>query len=478
MRALEQLEPKSVFYYFEELTRIPHGSRNTKAISDYVVRFARERGLRCRQDDANNVVIWAPGTAGYEASAPVLLQGHLDMVAEKDPDSDFDFTKDALRLRVDGDWLKAAGTTLGGDDGIAGAMMLAILDDPSIPHPPLECVFTTDEEIGMLGAAALDAEDLKGRRMLNLDSEDEGIFTVSCAGGACANISLPLASAPASGTAFAVTVSGLAGGHSGEEINKGRANANVLLGRVLRALGQKAAFRLVLCAGGSKDNAIPPLSKAVVVAAEADVSSVCRGMETVFRREYAAADPKIAVSCAPAASAGAALTEEATARVCDFLTLCPNGIYAMSREISGLVQTSCNLGILNADEKGLRAVVSVRSSIATQKDMLLEKLGALSSLLGGSMAVEGDYPAWEYRRESPVREEIVKTYRELFGKEPEIKAIHAGLECGLFAGKLPGLDAVSFGPDMKDIHTSREMLSIPSTQRVWKLLLGTLRRLR
>ena len=478
MRILENLDPKPVFYYFEELCRIPHGSRNTKAVSDFCVRFARERGLWCRQDGANNVVIKAPAAPGYEASAPVILQGHLDMVAEKDPDSSFDFTKDALRLRAEGDWLGADGTTLGGDDGIAAAMMLALLADPAIPHPALECVFTTDEEIGMLGAMALDASCLEGRRMLNLDSEDEGIFTVSCAGGAGANVSLPLTSAPAGGEAFALTVSGLAGGHSGEEINKGRANASVLMGRVLRALAAKGPFRLVSCAGGSKDNAITPLAKAVVSAPEAAVQAVCRETEAVFRHEYAAADPGIRVSCAPAGAAAAALDPASTRRVCDFLTLCPCGVYAMSREIPGLVQTSCNLGILQADAAGLRAVVSVRSSVATQKAMLLDKLAALAALLGGGVEVAGDYPAWEYRRDSPVRELVVESYRELFGREPEIKAIHAGLECGLFSGKLPGLDCVSFGPDMRDIHTSRERLSIPSTRRVWQLLLETLKRMK
>ena len=481
MRVLEQLEPKPVFRFFEELCAIPHGSTNTRAISDYCVRFAEARGLSCDQDAANNVVIRAPGTPGYEKAAPVLLQGHLDMVTEKADGVAFDFLRDGLRLHVEGDFLSASGTTLGGDDGIAGAMMLALLDDPSIPHPPLEAVFTTDEEIGMLGAQALDGSLLKGRRMLNLDSEDEGIFTVSCAGGASAVVKLPLRSAPCSGAALAVSVCGLRGGHSGEEINKGRANANQLMGRLLNRLVPAAGCRIVSVKGGLKDNAIPLLSAAVLdvpAGQEQAVRALCGALEADFRREFAAADPGVRVEVSSAQPAGEAMTEESSRRVSDFLTLSPNGIYAMSMDIPGLVQTSCNLGILEADGDGLRAVTSVRSSVASQKTMLLDRISVLAERLGGTLAVTGDYPAWEYRQDSPMRELVTAVYRDLFGREPQVKAIHAGLECGLFSGKLPGLDAVSFGPDMRDIHTSREKLSISSTARVWALLLETLRRMK
>ena len=489
-RVLENLEPKAVFHFFEDLTRIPHGSRNTKAISDYCVSFAKERGLWVYQDALNNVIIKKPASAGYEASPAVILQGHLDMVAEKTPESPIDFTKDALELRIEGDYVSANGTTLGGDDGIAVAMALAVLDSDVIAHPALEVVFTVDEEIGMEGAQGLDFTQLSARRMLNVDSEDEGIFTVSCAGGASANVSIGLTSAPCALACAHLTVSGLIvglgsaafyagliGGHSGQEIDKGRANANLLLGRVLNAVQCKLSFRLVSAAGGLKDNAIPNASEAVLALREEDLSAareIAAACEADFRKEYAAADPGVTIALEPAPACEQALTEEATLRVIHFLLLVPNGIAAMSMDIPGLVQTSCNLGIFHVEDGVLTAVSSVRSSVSSQKQMLLVRIDALAQLLGGSLHVTGAYPAWEYRRESPLRDKLAAVYTQQTGKEPKIEAIHAGLECGLFAGQLPGLDCVSFGPDLVDIHTTREKMSISSVQRTWQFLLGAL----
>ena len=425
-RVLENLEPKAVFHFFEDLTRIPHGSRNTKAISDYCVSFAKERGLWVYQDALNNVIIKKPASAGYEASPAVILQGHLDMVAEKTPESPIDFTKDALELRIEGDYVSANGTTLGGDDGIAVAMALAVLDSDVIAHPALEVVFTVDEEIGMEGAQGLDFTQLSARRMLNVDSEDEGIFTVSCAGGASANVSIGL---------------------------------------------------LVSAAGGLKDNAIPNASEAVLALREEDLSAareIAAACEADFRKEYAVADPGVTIALEPTPACEQALTEEATLRVIHFLLLVPNGIAAMSMDIPGLVQTSCNLGIFHVEDGVLTAVSSVRSSVSSQKQMLLVRIDALAQLLGGSLHVTGAYPAWEYRRESPLRDKLAAVYTQQTGKEPKIEAIHAGLECGLFAGQLPGLDCVSFGPDLVDIHTTREKMSISSVQRTWQFLLGAL----
>ena len=383
------------------------------------------------------------------------------MVAEKTPESPIDFTKDALDLRVEGDYVSANGTTLGGDDGIAVAMALAVLDSSEIAHPALEVVFTVDEEIGMEGAQGLDFSQLSARRMLNVDSEDEGIFTVSCAGGASANVSI--------------------GGHSGQEIDKGRANANLLLGRVLNAVQSKLSFRLVSAAGGLKDNAIPNAAEAVLALREEDLSAareIAAACEADFRKEYAAADPGVTVAREPAPACDQALTEEATLRVVRFLLLVPNGIAAMSMDIPGLVQTSCNLGIFHVTDSVLTAVSSVRSSVSSQKQMLLARIDALSQLLGGSLHVTGAYPAWEYRRESPLRDKLAAVYTQQTGKTPKIEAIHAGLECGLFAGQLPGLDCVSFGPDLADIHTTREKMSISSVQRTWRFLLGALEALK
>ena len=477
MRVLEQLEPKNVLSFFEDLCAIPHGSGNTKAISDYCVKFAESRGLEVHQDGLNNVVIVKPATPGYEAAPTVIVQGHLDMVAEKAPDSSFNFLTDGLELVVDGDFIRAKGTTLGGDDGIAVAMALAILDSSEIAHPALEAVFTVDEEIGMEGAQGLDFSQLSARRMLNIDSEDEGIFTVSCAGGASANVSVGLTMAPNAAPCAKLTVSGLIGGHSGQEIDKGRANANLLLGRVLDAMQKKLSYRLVSAAGGLKDNAIPNASEAVLALREEDLSAareIAAACEADFRKEYAAADPGVTIALEPAPACEQALTEEATLRVIHFLLLVPNGIAAMSMDIPGLVQTSCNLGIFHVEDGVLTAVSSVRSSVSSQKQMLLVRIDALAQLLGGSLHVTGAYPAWEYRRESPLRDKLAAVYTQQTGKEPKIEAIHAGLECGLFAGQLPGLDCVSFGPDLVDIHTTREKMSISSVQRTWQFLLGAL----
>lgn len=481
MRVLEGLQPAAALGFFETLCAIPHGSRDTKAISDYCVRFAQERGLSWQQDASNNVIIRKPASPGYEDHPTVILQGHLDMVCEKDANCDIDFSKDGLRLRHDDTYIFADGTTLGGDDGIAVAMALAILDSSEIAHPALEAVFTVDEEIGMEGAQGLDFSQLSARRMLNIDSEDEGIFTVSCAGGASANVSVGLTMAPNAAPCAKLTVSSLIGGHSGQEINKGRANANILLGRVLDALVQKLPVRLVSAAGGRKDNAIPNAAEAVLTLAEAELPAakqIVAACEADFRKEYVVADPGLRLTLEPAPAAPQALTEEATLRVVRYLLLVPNGIAAMSMDIPGLVQTSCNLGIFHVADGVLTAVSSVRSSVASQKQMLLARFAALSQLLGGSLQVTGAYPAWEYRRESALREKIAAVYEQQTGRAPKIEAIHAGLECGLFAGQLPGLDCVSFGPDLVDIHTAREKMSISSVQRTWKFLLGVLEALK
>ena len=479
MGVLEGLEPRRVFQFFEAMCAIPHGSRNCGAVSDWCVAFAKERDLESHQDQAGNVIIVKEASPGYEAAEPVILQGHLDMVCEKEPGCGKDMAKEGLDLCVEGGFVRARGTTLGGDDGIAVAMALAVLDDDSLPHPRLEAVFTTDEEIGMLGAEALDVSPLRGRKLINLDSEAEGIFTVSCAGGSVAECSLPVKRVPFIGTVLEVTVQGLIGGHSGQEINKGRANANILLGRVLDALVQKLPVRLVSAAGGRKDNAIPNAAEAVLALAEGDLPAakqIVSACTADLRKEYAVADPGVTVTLEKAAVCPQALTEEATLRVVRYLLLVPNGIAAMSMDIPGLVQTSCNLGIFHVADGVLTAVSSVRSSVASQKQMLLARFAALSQLLGGSLQVTGAYPAWEYRRESVLREKMAAVYEQQTGKAPKIEAIHAGLECGLFAGQLPGLDCVSCGPDLLEIHTPRERMSVSSVQRVWAFLLEVLKR--
>ena len=481
MRVLEHLEPKAVFSFFEDLCAIPHGSGNTKAVSDYCRRFAEARGLEVHQDSLNNIIIVKPATEGYEDAPAVILQGHLDMVTEKTAESTINFLTDGLELAVSGDFVHANGTTLGGDDGIAVAMALAVLDAKDLAHPRLECVFTVDEEVGMDGAVGLDVSPLQARRLINIDSEEEGILTVSCAGGAHADVKIAMHANDCALSQAAIQISGLKGGHSGAEIDKGRGNATMLLGRVLQALVDALEVRLVRAEGGLKDNAIPLAANAVIALEDAQMAraqEICAEYEAIFRKEYAASDPDVAITFTPGLVAGKALSLHDTRRVCCFLGLFPNGIAAMSMDIPGLVETSCNLGIFRVDENGLEGSGSVRSSVASRKQMILRHIAVLTEQLGGTVTVAGDYPAWEYRRESHLRDVMCKVYEEQYGQAPKIEAIHAGLECGLFCGKLPGLDAVSFGPDLLDIHTTNERMSISSVQRVWTYLCAVLRELK
>ena len=477
MGVLSGLEPKRVFEIFQELCAIPHGSTHTKAISDWCVEFGKKLGLEWYQDAANNVILIAPATAGYEDAPAVILQGHLDMVCEKEPDCAKDMDTEGLDLFVDGDVIGAKGTTLGSDDGIAVAMALAALEDETLPHPRLEAVLTTEEEIGMLGAAALDVSPLQGRTMLNIDSEVEGVFTVGCAGGSRVSCRLPLVWEPFAGETMTLRISGLAGGHSGVEIDKGRANADLLLGRLLRAASGAAEVRLVSAVGGSKDNAIPAAAEAVLMTADAEAVQAAVGTLTEsLKKEYRAADPGLTVMVEPGAARWLPMDAATTEKAICLLLCLPNGIQAMSMDIPGLVQTSLNLGILACEEGQLSADFSVRSSLASQKQMMQERLRCLTEQIGGHVAIWGDYPAWEYLPESPLRERMTQVYREQYGREPVIETIHAGVECGIFSEKLPGLDCVSFGPDLTDIHTPRERMHIASVQRTWALVREVLKR--
>ncbi len=477
MQVLEHLEPKQVFSFFEAMCAIPHGSRNTKAISDWCVAFAKERGLEHYQDEANNVIIIKPAAPGYEAAQPIILQGHLDMVCEKAAGCPKDMDREGLDLAIDGDYVYAKGTTLGSDDGIAVAMAMAILDDKSLPAPRIEAVFTTDEEIGLLGATALDVSTLKGREMLNLDSEAEGIFTVSCAGGNTTACILPVTRTAFAGATLTVTVGGLTGGHSGAEIHKGRANSNMLMGRVLLTLAQKMDLRIQRVDGGLKDNAIPVETRATLVVSDLQAAEQLAGeMEKTLQNEYRTTDPALFVRAEAAQSTQLPLDQASTGKVICMLQCLPNGIEAMSAEIHGLVQTSLNMGILVTEEDVVRASYSVRSSVDSQKQMLKERLSCLMEQLGGRVEFSGEYTGWQYQEHSPLRERMVAVFQEQYGKAPKIEAIHAGLECGIFAGKMPGLDCVSIGPDLLEIHTPREKMSISSVQRVWAFLLEVLKR--
>lgn len=477
-RKLQGLEPESVFRYFEEICAIPHGSRNTKAISDYLVSFAKAHGIRYRQDESNNVVIFAPGTCGLEDHESVILQGHMDMVCEKDAGCPLDMAVDGLDVTHDGCCIFAKGTTLGGDDGIAVAYALAILDDNTIAHPPLEVIITVDEEIGMLGAAAMDLADVKGRTMLNLDSEDEGIFTVSCAGGATCTVSLNAERKAVYGPCVRLSVEGLRGGHSGAEIHKNRANANKVMGDFLGRIQKLMPLCLTSFSGGSKDNAIPRACQATVVAMGIGlerINDIAAQLQQEVRETYD--EPEALVQAFDVdALGGNALTTAATADVISLLCAAPNGVQAYCPDMPELVQTSLNLGIAKLGDR-FTATFSVRSSVNAEKEGLITKLKELADFYNGTYSQSGTYPAWEFKKDSRLRDVMVPIYTRMFGKEPKVLAIHAGLECGLLGDKLPGLDCVSIGPQMHDIHTSREKLEIASTKRTWDFLLEVLKAL-
>lgn len=477
-RKLQGLEPESVFRYFEEICAIPHGSRNTKAISDYLVSFAKAHGLRYRQDESNNVVIFAPGTCGLEDHESVILQGHMDMVCEKDAGCPLDMAVDGLDVTHDGCCIFAKGTTLGGDDGIAVAYALAILDDNTIAHPPLEVIITVDEEIGMLGAAAMDLADVKGRTMLNLDSEDEGIFTVSCAGGATCTVSLNAERKAVYGPCVRLSVEGLRGGHSGAEIHKNRANANKVMGDFLGRIQKLMPLCLTSFSGGSKDNAIPRACQATVVAMGIGlerINDIAAQLQQEVRETYD--EPEALVQAFDVdALGGNALTTAATADVISLLCAAPNGVQAYCPDMPELVQTSLNLGIAKLGDR-FTATFSVRSSVNAEKEGLITKLKELADFYNGTYSQSGTYPAWEFKKDSRLRDVMVPIYTRMFGKEPKVLAIHAGLECGLLGDKVPGLDCVSIGPQMHDIHTSREKLEIASTKRTWDFLLEVLKAL-
>lgn len=484
MGILSNLEPAPVFRYFEEICQIPHGSSNTKAISDYCVNFAKEHQLKYIQDEYNNVIIFKNGSKGYESSAPVMLQGHLDMVCEKEAGCEIDFTKDGLKLQLENGVISAKGTTLGGDDGIAIAYALAILASKDVPHPPLEAVFTVDEEIGMLGAAALDCSPLQSRTMLNLDSEDEGYLLVSCAGGVTATAHMPVQTQKATGTLASLSVTGLMGGHSGVEIDKGRANACMLLGRTLYELQKSFSFQLISVNGGLKDNAIPREATAkLLLSPDTDTKvfeSAVASQNAVYVREYQQTDASITLvfTTENVASSVDAMTAETTKKIITALVNLPNGIQCMSHDIEGLVQTSLNLGILSTKDEEVSLSFSVRSSIGTQKDELVSRICCLMEALGGTVTCQGSYPAWEYRQDSPLRDLMVRIFEKQYGRKPVIQALHAGVECGLFSDKIPELDCVSFGPDMKDIHTPKESMDVESVLRTWNYTLEILKALK
>ena len=468
MSVLKGLEPERVFYYFEELSKIPHGSGDTKRISDFCADFAKEKGLEFIQDEKNNIII-KKDKQNSQSNNTVIIQGHLDMVCEKEEDFSFDFKCDPLILKIEDGFIKAEGTTLGGDDAVAIAYALALLEDKNISHPPIEAVFTVDEEIGLLGAQFIDLSSLKGKLLLNIDCEEEGIFTVSCAGGGKIDFSLPVEYMNTSGIKYNIKIHGLLGGHSGVEIDKLRANSNVISARLLSKIIKFNKTNLVNIKGGLKDNAIPNLTYLEVIC-EKEIDDIINAFYEDVKKEYRVSDNNIKIDFTKEKSDCLALTTESTKKASCFLLAFPNGVINMDLEIEGLVKTSLNMGVLSMDKNSLNLTVSVRSSLKSEKEALIDKLLSIASLSGATAKVGGEYPPWEYKSESLLREVTSKVYLELFNKEATFEAIHAGLECGVLSEKIENLDAIAFGPDIFDIHTPKERIDIKSVERVWKFI--------
>ncbi len=479
MRVLENLQPKRVFYYFEEIAKIPNGSGNTKQISDYLAGFAKEHNLEYYQDALNNIIIIKEATAGYEGADPVIIQGHMDMVCEKESGSAIDFEKDGLELYVEDGFVKAKDTTLGGDDGIAVAYALALLESTEYAHPRLEAVITVDEETGMNGAYGIDLSMLKGRKMLNIDSDEEGIFLTSCAGGTAVKAVIPVKRNTESGVALKIKVDGLFGGHSGAEIHKEHGNADILMGRVLNNIAKEVPFGIINLCGGLKDNAIPRECTADLLVPEECVDrakEIVAEQSEAFKKEFFISDPEVLVTAFEEGVKEAAILDFVSLnKVLCYLRMIPNGVQNMSQAIAGLVETSLNLGIMELKEDALITETSIRSSVGSRKADLRDKLVNIIELVGGEAEIIGDYPAWEYKAESKLRQEIKAAYQTVYGEDPEFTAIHAGLECGILSEKIQDLDCVSFGPQNLDIHTPKERLNIASTERVWNFLVEYLK---
>lgn len=478
MSVLKDLQPASVFRFFEEICGIPHTSYHEKAISDYCVNFAKERGLFCQQDEMGNVLIVGEATPGYEQEETVILQGHLDMVGDKVPECPIDLEKDPIQIKVDGDYICAEGTTLGGDNGIAVAYALAILDAKDIPHPRMEVVLTVSEEVGLLGATAMDLSMCKGRRLINVDSEEEGVLTVGCAGGVRVHCDIPVIREMKKGLSCQFTLTGLQGGHSGVEINKGRSNANILLGRLLLLLSEQMEYSLVAAKGGAKENVIPKDGSITVLIKAAQMEVVRTVMDKFHAQmaaEYGTADPDIRLELSVGEETEVSAVDAASlGKIITVLNVAPNGVQSMSADLPGLVETSLNLGVMELMEEKMHLRFSIRSSVASAKEQLVKKVRLLIQAVGGTSQLFGDYPAWPYERNSKLRDLCIEVFKNHYGYEPKVDVLHAGLECGILSGKLPGLDCISMGPNMMDVHTPRERLGISSVARIWEYLKGIL----
>lgn len=484
MKKLENITDKRIFYHFKEINKIPRGSGNEKQISDYLINFGKDLGLECIQDEALNVIIKKPASKGYENAPTVIIQGHMDMVCEKNNDKIHDFLKDPIDFIIKDDYIYADETTLGGDDGIALAYAMAILEDNSLEHPALEVLITTDEESGMSGAKAIQPQHLTGKIVLNLDSEEEGKLWVSCAGGIRTKSTLPIEwiKKKENTKEYILEVKGLYGGHSGAEIHLGRGNANKIMGRLLRGISNEIAFNLVSLNGGAKDNAIPREATAVISIDETKEKELIEVKTEIFDsliNEFSKKDPGLKIIVSENHSKIENVFSDATTiKTINLSYMYPNGVNTMSSEIEGLVESSTNLGVVITNESDIEYHSAVRSSVFSLKEEIVERNKCLTEILGGTFESSSGYPEWPYKSDSKIREICKEVYTRMYGKEADVVAIHAGLECGILKERLGDLDIISFGPDIMDIHTPNEHLSISSSCRCFEYLLEVLKEIR
>ncbi|MDU4750941.1 MAG: aminoacyl-histidine dipeptidase [Clostridium butyricum] len=485
MKKIENVKFDRIFYHFEQISKIPRGSGNEKAISDYLLDFGKSLGLECIQDAALNIIIKKPASIGYENAPAVIIQGHMDMVCEKNSDKEHDFEKDPINLVVKGDYIYADRTTLGADDGIAVAYAMTLLEDNTIEHPAIEVLLTTDEEAGMSGAMALQPHYINGKIVLNLDSEEEGKLLVSCAGGIRTKSILPIEWIDKKNDtiAYNLVIRGLKGGHSGMEIHLGRGNSNKLMGRLLKSIDKELDFNLVSLNGGSKNNAIPRESSSIITISQKDerkLLDIKRKVCEELKNEFSKKDPNLRVHLLEVEeSIDKVFSDDSTKKAVDLLYMYPNGVNTVSSDIQGLTESSTNLGVVTTLENSIEYDSTARSSVSSLKDEIVTRSKCITEILGGKLVTESSYPEWPYKTDSKIREVCKDVYERMYEKTPEIVAIHAGVECGLFKEKLGNdVDMISFGPDIIDIHTPNEHISISSVERCYEYLLEVLKEIK
>lgn len=477
---LSHLKPELVWHHFGEICKHPRPSRKEEKIAQYVIDFAIKNNLEYKRDNFGNIVIKKPATKGYENKTGIVLQGHLDMVAEKNSDVTHDFENDPIQPFIDGDWVRAKGTTLGSDNGIGVAAALAVLESNDIEHGPIEALFTLDEETGLFGAQALQSGFLEGKILINLDSEEDGALYIGCSGGKNSFVSFPynLVNNSGDSVSYQVKVTGLKGGHSGLEIHTGRVNAIKVMARVLLQAVRTVGIELVSINGGSKHNAIPRETFAnVVVSADRsnEFENLLNELQTIIKAENSSSEPDLKITYEKVNNFNKVIESGVTTSLLRALMGVPNGVFKMSYDIPGLVETSTNLAVIETTENTIEIILSQRSSVESEKEEVVRAVGSVFELAGATVKTGDGYPGWKPNIKSPILATVKNVYKNMYGNEPEVKAIHAGLECGIINEKYPYMDMISFGPTILGAHSPDERVQISTVAKFWDLLKGVLK---